>query len=50
MKTCPNCNGPANALIAIPHCKSKTCTWNTCRCGARYDRDGENYFLGQKQP
>lgn len=50
MKTCPNCGSPASALIAAPHCKSKTCGWNTCKRGARYDRASDNYFMGQKRP
>lgn len=36
--TCPSCHRPGGALTAKPHCTSGTCSWNTCNCGAVYDR------------
>jgi hypothetical protein len=35
---CPACDKPGGALTADPHCKSKTCNWNKCKCGVTYDR------------
>lgn len=38
MTKCPACKKPGGAITADPHCTSKTCTWNKCKCGATYDR------------
>jgi hypothetical protein len=43
---CPSCNGLA-AIASKVHCPSKSCTWNTCRCGTTYDRKkGTHYGNG----
>lgn len=38
MTKCPACKKPGGAITADPHCRSKTCTWNKCKCGVTYDR------------
>lgn len=44
IKECPDCKAAASALNANPHCRSKTCTWNKCKCGATYDRNTGSSF------
>lgn len=48
--TCPSCFRPGGALTAKIHCKSETCTWNICNCGATYDRKTLAGFANTPKP
>ncbi|MDR6268882.1 hypothetical protein JOE69_001120 [Arthrobacter russicus] len=37
IKQCPVCAVYA-AVNSVPHCTTRTCTWNRCSCGTTYDR------------